>query len=94
MCTVSACDCLHTVLTDLAYLSTTSADCIIVVIRPVFGRLPAPNRAWLLVVYFHDRPVSFRYTSHMTTMFTYQTATRHALLTVQKRAYKSDLDTD
>ena len=38
---------------------------------------------WLFII--HARPVSFRYTSHVTTMFTYQTPTRHALLAVQKR---------
>jgi len=35
---------------------------------------------------FHARPVSFRYISHVTTKFTYQTPTRHALLAAQKRA--------
>ena len=40
---------------------------------------------WLFI--FHARPVSFRYTSHVTTMFTYQSPTRHALLAAQKRAY-------
>jgi len=52
-----------------------------------FGRLPGPNRAWLLVVYFfHARPVSFRYISHVTTMFTYRKPISHGLLAVQKRA--------
>ena len=54
--------------------------------RPVYGRLPGPNRAWLLVVIFHTKPVSFPYTSHVTTMFTYRTPTRHPLLAAQKRA--------
>jgi len=27
-------------------------DCIPGELRPVFGRLPEPNRAWLLFVYF------------------------------------------
>ena len=37
---------------------------------------------WLFT--FHARPVSFRYTSHVTTMFTYQTPTRHTTLGVQQ----------
>jgi len=40
---------------------------------------------WLFI--FHARRVSFRYTSHMTTMFTHQTPTRHVLLAAQKRAF-------
>jgi len=67
------------VLTKCEYLEMT-------VMRPVFGRLPGPNRAWLLFI-FHVSPVSFQYTSHVTTMFTYQTPTRHSLLATQKRAY-------
>jgi len=55
-------------------------------IMPVFGRLAGPNRAWLLFI-FHARPVSFRYISHVTIMFTYQIPTRHALVGDQKRAY-------
>ena len=61
-------------------------------IRPVFHELPAgTNRAWLLSrLRFDARPVSFRNTSHVTTMFTYQTPTRHVLLAVQKRADSQD----
>ena len=42
---------------------------------------------------FHARPISFRYTSHMTTMFEYQTPTRHAPLAVQKGPYICDFGT-
>ena len=45
---------------------------------PVFGRVAVS------CLFFYARPISFRYTSHMATVFTYRTPTRHALLAVQQ----------
>jgi len=59
----------------------------------VFHSLPEPTRVWLRLFgrcrLVSGIPSRFwwqrRYTSHVTTMFTYQTPTRHALLAHEKR---------